>query len=256
MTAKVLNQADNPRTCMRGYSYPPELESFYKRARRDQKWTRLVKQLEASLANAKSAAAKESIANEIFALIDEAGAELGDDGALIALRRLRWKTDSTFEIQTPTLEDKMVVKALYALIESKTLQELGVGAHHNFSESAQQWWNRHRPSLAAQKDLESSTIAALSFYGHQVRKLLQCRAELDLRRRAHSAANSHLGKASTTLQCLVRQGTCRTNLWRSRQSSARSGVRQTTKALRWARASVARAVSTVSSLTAKASHFD
>ena len=157
------------------------------------------------------------------------------------------RTDTTFEIQAPTLEDKVVGKALYALEESKALRELGLGDHCNFSESPQQWWGSHRPSTAAQKDLEWSTIKALSLYGHHVRKLLQRRAELDTRRRAHSAANSHLGRASTTLQCLVLQGTCRTNFWRSRQNSALSGVRQATKALREARASEARMVSTVSS---------
>ena len=84
-------------------------------------------------------------------------------------------------------------------MESKALRELGVGGNYNFSESAQQWWNRHRPSTTAQKDLEWSTIEALRFYGHHVRKLLQRRVRLDLRRRAHSAASSHLGRASTTL---------------------------------------------------------
>ena len=43
MTARALDQTDNPRTCIRGHSYPPALESFHKRARRDQKWTRLAK---------------------------------------------------------------------------------------------------------------------------------------------------------------------------------------------------------------------
>ena len=246
LTGEVFNQADNPRTCTRSRFYPPELESFYKRARRDQNWTRLVKQLNASLMNAKSAPEKEMIANKIFALMDEAHAELGDDVALIAPRGLRWETDFAFEIQAPTLEDKVVGKALHALMESKALRELGVGDDYNFSESAQRWWNRHRPSTTAQKDLEWSTIKALSLYGHHVRKLLRRRAKLDLRRRAHSAASSQLGRASTTLQCLVRQGTCRTGFWRSRQNSAQRGVRQATKALREARASEARVVNTVS----------
>ena len=246
VTAKALNQADTPRTCTRGRFYPPELESFYKRARRDRKWTRRVAQLKASLVNAKSAAEKEMIANDIFVLIDEAQTELCGDGASTAPHGLRWKADSTFEIQAPTLEDKVVGKALHALMESKPLRELGVGDHYNFYESAQQWWNRYRPSTAAQKDLESSTIEALSLYGHHVRRLLQHRAELNLRRRAHSAASSHLGRASTTLQCLVRQGTCCTKFWRSRQNSAQMGVRQATTALREARANEARVVSTVS----------
>ena len=110
----------------------------------------------------------------------------------------------------------MVRKALYALMVSKALRELGVGDHDNFSESSQQWWNRHCPSTAAQKDLNRSTIAALSFYGHQVTNLVQRRAELDLCRRVYSAANSHLGRASITLQqCMARQGTCHINFWRS-----------------------------------------
>ena len=41
------------------------------------------KQLQASLANAEFAAEKGMTANELFALIDEARAELGDDGALV-----------------------------------------------------------------------------------------------------------------------------------------------------------------------------
>ena len=49
-----------------------------------------MKQLKASLVNAKPGAEKESIANKISALIDGAQAELGD-GALIAPRGLRWK---------------------------------------------------------------------------------------------------------------------------------------------------------------------
>lgn len=194
VTATALYLTNNPRTCIRGHSYPPELESFYKKAKRDQEWTRLVKQLQASLTNAKSAAEEEIIANKIFAPIDEAQAELGDDGVLIGPRGSRWNTDSTFEIQTPTLEDKMVGTALYALMVRKAFRELGVGDHDNFSESAQQWWNRHRPSRTAQKDLESGTMEALSFYGRQVRKLLQCRAELDLCRRAHSTANCTLAE--------------------------------------------------------------
>ena len=110
LAAEALNQADNPRTCTRGRLYPPEPESFYTRARRDRDWTRLVKQLKASLVNAKSAAEKEMIANKIVALIDEAQAELGDNAALIAPRGLRWKTDFAFEIQAPMLEDKVSEK--------------------------------------------------------------------------------------------------------------------------------------------------
>lgn len=125
LTAEALNQADNPRKCTPGRFYPPELESFYKRARRDQEWTRLVEQLKTSLMNAKSAAEKEMVANKIVALIDEAQAELGHNAALIAPRGLRWKRNSTFEIQTSTLQDKMVGKALHALVESKALRELG-----------------------------------------------------------------------------------------------------------------------------------
>ena len=246
MTAEALNQADNPCTCMPSHFYPPELESFYKKARRDQKWTGLAKQLKASLVGAKSTAEKEVIANAIYDLIDEVQAELGDDEAPIAPRGLRWETATTFEIQAPTWEDKLVRKALDALMRSKALKDLGVGDHYDFSESAQQWWDRHRPSTAIQKDLESSTIEALSLYGDHVRRLMQCRANLDLRMRAHSAASSRLGSASKTLQCLVRQGTYRVDFWRSRQSNAQKGVRQATKALREARASEARVMSTVS----------
>ena len=87
-----------------------------------------MKQLKASLVNAKSAAEKEMIANKIVALIDEAQAELGDNAALIAPRGLRWKTDFAFEIRAPILVDKVVGKALHALMESKALRELEVGA--------------------------------------------------------------------------------------------------------------------------------
>ncbi len=229
-----------------GAETPPELESFYNKARRDQEWTWRLKQLKASLVGAKSAAEKEMVANAIFDLMDEAQAELGDDGAPICPRGLRWETDSTFEIQAPTREDKVVRKAIHATMKSKALKELGVREDYDFSDCAQQWWERHRPSTAVQKDLESSTIEALSLYEHHIRKLMQCRANLDLRRRAHSAASSRLGRASNTLQCLVRQGTYCTNFWQSQQNSAQRGVRQATKALREARASETRVVSTVS----------
>ena len=246
VTAKALDQADNPCTRMHGQLYPPELESFYKNARRDQQWTGRAKQLKASLVCAKSTAEKETIANSIYALMDEMQAELGDDGPPIAPRALRWKSASTFEIQAPTREDKVIIKALNALIKSKALKELGVGDDYDFSESAQQWWNRHKPSTAVEKDLESSTIEALSLYGDHIRNSMQCRANQDLRKRAHSAASSRLGSASKTLLCVGRQGTCCINFWRSQQNSAQRGVRQATKALREARASEARAVSTVS----------
>ena len=246
VTAEALNQADNPCTCKPGQFHPPELESFYKKARRDQKWTGRAKQLKASLVGAKSTAEKETIANAIYALMDEVQAELGADGAPIAPRGLRWETASTFEIQAPTREDKVVRKALDALMKSKALKELGVGDDYDFSEFAQQWWDRHRPSTAVQKDLEPSTIEALSLYGDHIRKLMQCRANLDLRMRAHSAASSRFGSTSKTLQCLVRQGTYSIDFWQSRQKSAQRGVRQATKALREARAGEARMVSTVS----------
>ena len=100
---------------------------------------------------------------KIFALIDEARAELGEYGALISPRGVRWETDSTFETQTPTLEDKMVGKVLHALMETKALRELRVRDHDNLSESAQQWWNRHRPSTAAQKDLGIEHHRSLEF---------------------------------------------------------------------------------------------
>ena len=245
MTAKALNQANNPCERKHGQCYPPELESFYKKARRDQEWTEQVKQLKASLVSAKSTAEKEMIADAIYVLMDEAQAELGDDGAPNAPRWLQWKTGSTFEIQTPTREDKVIEKALHALMKGKALKELGVGDDYDFSESAQQWWDRHRPSTAVQKDLESSTIEALSIYGDYIRRFMQCRANLDLRRRAHSAASSRLGSASRTLQCLVRQGTYCIDFWRSRQNSVQRGVRQATKALREARASEARVVDIV-----------
>ena len=96
------------------------------------------------------------------------------------------------------------------------------------------------------KRLRVEPIKALDLYGDHVRKVMQCRANLDLRRRAHSAARSHLGSASITLQCLVRHGTYRTNFWRSRQQNAEMGVREASKALRKARKSEARVVSTVS----------
>ena len=246
MTANALDQADNPCKGMHRQFNPPELESFYKKARRDQNWTGLAKELKASLIGAKSTAEKEVIANAIYDLIDEVKAELGDDGAPIAPRGLRWETTTTFEIQAPTWEDKLIRKALDALMRSKALKELGVGDDYDFSESAQQWWDRHQPSTAVQKDLESSTIEVLSLYGDHVKRLMQCRANLDLRMRAHSAASSRLGSASKTLQCLVRQGTYRVDFWRSRQNNAQKGVHQATKALREARASEARVVSTVS----------
>ena len=74
----------------------------------------------------------------------------------------------------------MVGKALHALMASNALQELRLGDHDNFSSSAQQCWSRHRPSTAAQKNLKPSTIEVLNFYGHQVRNLLQRRAEVNL----------------------------------------------------------------------------
>ena len=165
------------------------------------------------------------IANAIFALMDEAQAGLGDDGAPIAPRGLRWKTASTFEIQAPTRGDKVVRKAIHALIKSEALKDLGVGDDYDFSDCAQQWWERHWPSRAVQKDLESSTIEALSLHGQHIRELLQCHANRDLCRRAHRAASSRLGRASKTLQCLVRPGTYCTKFWRSQQNSAQKGVR-------------------------------
>ena len=250
MTAKALNQANNPSTRMSRQLYPPELESIYKKVRRDQKWTGLAKQLKAALVNAKSSKEKMVIATKMHDLVDEKQAEVGGDEPPVAPRGLEWKLASTFEIQAPTREDKVVGRAVRASMESKASKELEVGDHYDFSGSAQRWWDRHRPSTDVQKSLESSTIEALDLYGDHVRKLMQCRAHLDLRRRALSAASSRLGSASITLQCLVRQGIYRTNFWRSQQESAEKGVRQVTKALRKARTSEAQVVSTVSRRTA------
>ena len=182
------------------------------------------------------------IAAEIYDLINEMQADVGDDGPLVAPRGLQWKPASIFG----TREEKVVKRALQASMESKAFKELGVGDDYDFSESAHQWWNRHRPSTDVQKSLESSTMEALDVYGGHVRELMQCRADLDLHRRALSAASSRLGSASITLQCLVRQGTYHTKFWRSLRQSAVKGLRQAMTALRKARASEARIVSTVS----------
>ena len=54
VAAKALNQADDPCEGMHRQLYTPELESFYEKARRDQEWTGLAKQLKTSLIGAKS----------------------------------------------------------------------------------------------------------------------------------------------------------------------------------------------------------
>ena len=246
VTVKAHNQADNPSTCARLQIYPPELESFYKKARRDQVRTRLAQQSKAALVGAKSTEEKNVVAAETYDPIDEIQVEVGGDGKPVTPRGLQWKPASNLEIQAPTRENKVVGGALRAPMQSKALKDLGVGGGYDFSESAQQWWNRHQPSTDVQKGLELSTIEALDLYGDHVKKVMQCRANLDLRRRAHSAASSRLASASITLQCLVRHGTYRTKFWRSRQQSAEMGVREASKALRKARKSEARVVSTVS----------
>ena len=246
VTVKARNQADNPSTCVRLQVYPPEMESFYKKARRDQVRTRLAQQSKAALVGAKSTEEKNVVAAKTYDPIDEIQLEVGGDGKPVTPRRLQWKPASNLEIQAPTREKKVVGGALRAPMQSEALKDLGVGDGYDFSESAQQWWNRHQPSTDVQKGLELSTIEALDLYGDHVKKVMQCRANLDLRRRAHSAASSRLASASITLQCLVRHGTYRTRFWRSRQQSAEMGVREASKALRKARKSEARVVSTVS----------
>ena len=241
VTGKVPKQADNSSTRIRRQNYPPELESFHKKASRVQEWTRLAQQLKAALVFGKSTENKNVIAAEIYDLINEMQADVGGDGPLVAPRVLQWKPASTFG----TREEKVVKRALQASMDSKAFKELAVGDDYDFSESAQQWWNRHRPSTDVQNSLESSTIEALDVYGDHVRTLMECRADLDLYRRARSAASSRLGSASITLQCLVRQGTYHTKFWRSLQQSAVKVLRQAVTALRKARASEARAVSTV-----------
>ena len=153
VTVKARNQADNPSTCVRLQIYPPELESFYKKARRDQVRTRLAQQSKAALVGAKE---KNVVAAEIYDPIDEIQAEVGGDETPVAPRGLQWKPASTFEIQAPTRENKVVGGALRASMKSRAFKELGVGDGYDFSESAQQWWNRHQPSTDVQKGLELS----------------------------------------------------------------------------------------------------
>ena len=246
VTVKARNQADNPGTCVRRPIYPPELESFYKKARKDQVRERLAQQSKAALVGAKSTKEKNMVAAKIYDPIDKIQAEVGGDGTPVASRGLQWKPASALEIQAPTRENVVVGGALGASIKSRAFKKLGVGDGYDFSESAQQWWNRHQPSTDSRKGFELSTIEALDLYGDHVRNVMQCRANLDLRRRAHSAARSRLGSASITLQCLVRHGTYRTNFWRSRQQSAEMEVRAASKALRKARKSEARVLSMVS----------
>ena len=156
MTVKARNQADNPSTCVRLQIYPPELESFYKKARRDQVRTRLAQQSKAALVGAKSTEEKNVVAAEMYDPIDEIQAEVGGDGTPVAPRGLQWKPASTFEIQAPTQENKVVGGALRASMKSRAFKELGVGDGYDFSESAQQWWDRHQPSTDVQKGLELS----------------------------------------------------------------------------------------------------
>ncbi|KAL2037374.1 hypothetical protein N7G274_009859 [Stereocaulon virgatum] len=72
-------------------------------------------------------------------------------------------------------------------------------------------------------------------YQQHVDSLIECRAELNTRKREHSQAAITLKKAQHTLDWMVRQGNYNTKYWRKLESAAAKKLRLTTNALRAAR---------------------